>query len=160
MTDLEIINDKLEELNDLKDFIIQIILDTDELSKIQKLAIITNNNLWGIDPYITDFSDDWEEECYQEERRLALKSGVTDEDHICSYSDCPFIDDKTGRGSTVYFTEILESVKYHEKDDGKILVATSRGKFNAKIYKSYEEIVNHIYEHAIGNRIIGFNFDW
>lgn len=156
MTQLETINNKLEELDNLKDVIIEMILDTDELSKIEKLDIITNNNLWGTDTFVSEVFDGWQSECAEIEHQLAIADGkIEGKDYICGITDDAFLIDND-RHQMIYYRDLIA---YLEPSDS-ILVATCRGAYKAKLYKSYDEIEDHIYNYAIENKSIGFELDW
>lgn len=159
MTKLE---QKLEELSRLKQECVDIVLDDSALSNVDKLNTIYQTGLWGYSSYISGVFDEWEEECVKEEERLAIADGkVKDKDYICTICDYDLIENRERHETIDYLDLIYDNEPYGEdEDDSKILVVTCRGKYKAKIYKTYKEISDYISRYAIENKSIGFNFDW
>lgn len=147
---------KLEQLEILKNEVAQEILNDPNRTKLEKLRDISANKLWYYDSYINGVFDQWEQECADEEERLAIAAGkIKGIDYICNLADNTFTEDMD-KYTTLNFADILECLS----DEKNILVATSRGKFGARIYKTREEIIDYIYNYAVENQCIGFEFDW
>lgn len=159
------INTKLEQIAILKEEALQEILSNTDLSKVEKLSLISNENLLEVDTYINGLFDEWELECAKEEERLAIEAGlIKGKDYICSITDATLIE-HYDRHEIIYYDNLLAYLEPLEDEDGeenvgKILVARCRGDFGASIYKTPEEIIDYIYNYAIESKSIGFELDW
>lgn len=154
---------KLKKLKKLKKEIVNEILNDTTLSKVEKLSKITQHDLWDYNSYITDIFHEWEQECIAEEERLAIEDGkIKGTDYISTITDATLYEDYS-KYEIVYYSDLIERIllDYTEEEiDNKVLVAKCRGSYNARIYKTYEEVIDYIYDYSIKNKSIGFKMDW
>lgn len=120
------------------------------LSKFERLSLIRDNNLWGI--------DGWIKRIFKKQQEVFLASLKADGEKYASTID-DFINssDYRNRGSTVDLVDELEILG--EVDGDEIVVLTSRGsshEFKMKI----KDVEQAIYDWCCENKKIGYKFDW
>lgn len=151
---------RIERFCKIREEFINEILNDNSLSKVEKLQQLTDLRLWGVDCFISGFSDGWETECAIEEERRAIADGKEKgKDYICGFCDCPLYEDYD-RHSVIYYVDIIERALENREEDGTILVATCRGDYHSEIYKTADEVIDHIFDFAVENKSIGFELDW
>jgi hypothetical protein len=140
----------LEKINQLKEQLLQEILDSD-LTKIEKLKQIDDSQLFGINCYIQHIFSEQEEKL---ENLVKEKTGQK-----WAIVDDFFHDGEYERYRTINLYEILKSYFEDKENFEKITIATNRSTEDI-IEVTYEEFEDIIYNWCISNKMIGFIMDW
>lgn len=176
--------DLQKQIEALKAQRIQEIKDDNKLSKIEKLRLFEKEQLFQCAPYIQDEFTDWEKEAIELEKIEAeriLKEGSDDPREICArqfyqskMTDTIF-DPSTfyyEKYQTVSYADALESCLESALEDmseeeydavdkvNPIITAITTRHPYTELKKSYNEIVDKVYEYCIENKIWGFKNDW
>ena len=161
--------DSLNELEKLKKKAEEDILSVGYLSKLEKLELLEEKDIWKHSPFINHVFPEWEEECKQMEREAAIADGkVVGKDYISTIVDDIF-DPSTFRHEKYEIVSYLDEMDYLEElldetdgtdKEGYIRVVTCRGNYNSAVYKTYDEVVEAICDYCLENKIIGYRNDW
>lgn len=156
------IQDKIEKMNSLRKEILSDILGNNELTKLGKLKLITEQRLWRVHPYVQNEFKDWENECNEKEKESRLKDTKTVRGFVydCTTNDSFLRNDNKDKYATyIYIDEINNILEEYELTDD-FLVMTNRGDYETKLYKKVSEVIDRICDYCLENEIIGFTFDW
>mgnify|MGYP003672656113 FL=1 len=134
---------------------------------MEKLELITEHKLWGVDDWLPRMFDDLEEECRQKETNAVLADALAKGKdpanmYVCTITDNKLIDyEDYNRREVVYYEQILEGLWYDMQDGIKdMVVVTNRGDFKSEVKRPIQEIVDRICNHAFETKTIGFRIDW
>lgn len=177
-----------EQLEALKGARIQEILDDTTTSKIEKLQLLENENLFNYAPYIQHEFLDWEKEAVELEKLEAeriLSEGSDNSHEICArqfyqskITDSIF-DPSTfnyEKYETVSYADALElALEQHfenledeedepteeelDEENPLMVVITTRHPYT-KLKKRYSEVVDVVFDYCVENEIVGFKMDW
>jgi hypothetical protein len=133
----------------------ELILEDNQLSKIEKLKLIDEYSLFSTEPYIQGVFKDVEENWAKE---LKIKYP---RDRSFIFDD--FIIDKGtySRYETINLLTIIESIVEDEKDNGNcsIEVLTVRG-LEDTYTMTTTEVIEHICDWCLTKKCIEFTLDW
>lgn len=146
----ELTNELQKTIKEAKDKLLNAILTDTEISKVEKLLLINDNDLFEINSWICD---PFYSEYYKEYESQLAKKGVTS----------PCIDDwlrlfDYQRHEIVNLAKILEHMD-ERKGDSLITIYTNRTTTD-KFQISKYEFIDTIYDWCIKNKCIGFEIDW
>ena len=154
---------------DLQYIRVQEILDDNLLSKIEKLNCLTDEQLWGIAPYIQHEFKQWETEAIELEKMEAERLLTVPGTDICNrqFYQSKMTDSmlyhivSLEKYETCYYVDILESIIDEYGSDGNQLIPiiTTRHP-KIKLEKTVNEIIDAIFDYCVEHKIIGFTFDW
>lgn len=156
-----------EQIEALKEQRIQEIINDTNLTKLEKLKLLADENLFEIKSYIQDdeIFKDWQEEL------TAKVKAETKRDRALVDSFLSPSENDFDRNSTLYLYDIeyllADLIEDHDEDyDGDVLdypnpipVITARSS-ELTIDKTPAEVLDKIYEWAIANKICGYKIDW
>jgi len=144
----ELTNELQKTIKEAKDKLLNAILNDTEISKIEKLGLINDNDLFKTDSWICDpFHDEY----YEEYMNILKEKGVLN----------PIIDSWVhnqdyDRHQTVNLAEIVEYA-----DEGSELITIYTNRKTPDVLKiSKYEFVDTIYDWCIKNKCIAFEIDW
>jgi hypothetical protein len=147
------------------------ILNNDSLSKLDKLKIIEEKRYWGYAEYIQHEFKQWEKEALKLEKKEAqriLKEGSDDSYEICAeqfyqskmtdsiFDPSTFKHERYQRVS--YYKELKDLFEDNSEEEIITVITTRHPRVELK--KTYQEIVDSVFEYACKNEIIGFINDW
>lgn len=147
----ELTNELQKTIKDAKDKLLNAILTDNEVSKVERLRLISDNDLFRTDSWICDpFHDEY----YQEYMDLLKEKGA---------SRNPIVDDWTHnneyqRHQTVNLADIVENIE-EDDDGGLITIYTNRTTPDVFQISKYE-FVDAVYDWCIKNKCIAFEIDW
>lgn len=172
------VNTKMDRLSAIKEEIVNEILSSD-LTKIEKLRKIEKEQLWGYHKYIQHEFPQWEEEARELVKKEAQR--ILDEKYpkylrdICTkqlyhskMTDSIFDPStfKYEKYETVSYADALQCVLEEAQDrldsddeNPMIDVVTTRHPV-VSIKKTYNEIVDAVFENAVSNKVVGFINNW
>jgi len=157
----ELTNELQKTIKEAKDKLLNAILTDTEISKVEKLCLISENDLFKTNSWICDpFHDEY----FKEYESQLAKKGVTNPciDSWVHNRD-PFSNNGTVlfrflRHETVNLAEILE---YMDEDDNDELITIYTNRRTSDTLKiSKYEFVDTIYDWCIKNKCIAFEIDW
>jgi hypothetical protein len=144
------------EFEKVRDEIVATLLRDDSLTKIEKLATIESERLWGYADWIQRPFGIWEEEIQAMVTQPYGRSFVDDFFHYRDYE----------RYIAVSFADAMEYLleeEIDEEQEGKkdplILVLSTRGN-RAELKKPLSEVIDVLFDFACENKIVGFINDW
>lgn len=147
----ELTNELQRTIKEAKEKLLNAILNDNEISKVEKLQLISDNDLFGSQSWICDpFEDEYHSEYLEQ-----LKSkGITN----------PIVDDYIqhqgySRYETVYMVDLVENIAYAKNEDDLITIYTNRNT-NDKFKISRYEFIDAVYDWCVKNKIISFVVDW
>lgn len=147
----ELTNELQKTIKEAKDKLLNAILTDTEISKVEKLLLISDNDLFKTNSWICDpFHDEY----FKEYESQLAKKGVTNPFSILLLHYLQ-------RHETVNLAEILESMYEDDEDDnnGLITIYTNRRTSDTLKISKYE-FVDTIYDWCIKNKCIAFEIDW
>ena len=134
-------------IKEAKDKLLDTILSDNELSKVEKLRLIDENDLFGSDPYMCNVFPEYYKEFSEELRRKGLMCIIDDWFHKQEYQ----------RHENVNLADVVEFIE--EYDEDLITIMTNRGSDDILQISKYE-FIDSIYDWCIKNKKIGFEIDW
>lgn len=150
----ELTNELQKTIKEAKDKLLDAILTDTEISKVEKLLLISDNDLFKTESYICHPFD----ESYRQEYLDILKK---------KGENRPIIDDwfhqqEYQRHEVINLADIVENVNedgYYGEEDNLITIYTNRttkDKFKISKY----EFIDTIYDWCVKNKCIAFELDW
>ncbi len=130
------------------------ILEDSSLSKIKKLAAIEEERLWPYADYCQDEFKDWEQEA-QQLGKYQMSDTIFD----------PSVMDRD-RGSKVSYADALEFLLENQEEnededpDNPLITVITTRRTNYEFKKTYNEVVDKVFDYACKNKIVGFHIDW
>ena len=151
------IKENINNLVSAKKQLIKSLIQEETLTKIEKLDLIKEYNLFELDGYICDpFKEKYEQDFINELKSEMIEDKFFIVDSIIDDSDYD-------RHQTVYFTDIIQDLIYSLEDatnlNEEVKVLSCRG-VKDTLNKSVNELIDVVFEYAITNNTIGFVFDW
>lgn len=152
-------------LKDMKSQMLKDVISDESLSKLEKLKLISDNELMGFDSawcdpfyekyhktYITIVSETPEFKAkWGKYPTMKLENAVSTDDF--------FVNNHYERHQLINLSDIAEMIDVEWDDSQKVLIYTNRTtKDTFQITK--EEFIDTIYEWVIKNKFIGFELDW
>jgi succinate dehydrogenase flavin-adding protein (antitoxin of CptAB toxin-antitoxin module) len=139
-------------IQEAQDRLLNAIIDDPELSKVDKLSLISDNNLFKTLSWIQDVFKPYKEEYIDIVKKNPL--------YTRSYD--PIIDDyfqhrEYSRHETVNLAEMVEYMD--EEDDELITIFTNRTTKDVFKISKYE-FIDTVYDWCIANKAIAFEIDW
>lgn len=147
----ELTNELQKTIKEAKDKLLNAILTDTEISKVDKLCLISDNDLFKTNSWICDpFRDEY----YKEYEIQLAEKGVTN----------PCIDDWSHerdyqRHQTINLADILEEIVDEGDEDELITIYTNR-RTNDTFKISKYEFIDTVYAWCIKNKCIAFDIDW
>lgn len=147
-------NERTKELQklikDAKEKLLEEILNDMEISKVDKLGLISCNNLFRIDHYICNVFSEY----YDEYANILKKNGdnqpcIDDYFHFHDYE----------RHETIDLSELAESINEDYEGDELIIIMTNRTTDDDFKISKYE-FIDTVYDWCVKNKKIGFEIDW
>ena len=127
-----------------KEKFLNTIIEDNTISKIEKLQLISDNDLFGTKGWIQDLFTEYEEEF---KVKLGGRAMLDDWFHFQEFE----------RHRMVNLAEIFEY--FNEDDDDMITILKDR--YTGKTFKiSKYEFIDTVYDWCIKNKCIGFQWDW
>lgn len=143
--------EKIEELQQIR---ISEIVNSQDLTQLEKLKLLESEHLFGYSQYINHEFLNWEKEF----RSILVNDGVPNILYIDSiYS--PSKTDYKKYENVSYPNTIQDIIEDNIDDDGNVTVLTNRTN-NTVFKKTKEEVINELYNFCILNKVIGFKNDW
>ena len=136
-------------IQDAKNKFIESIISDTELSKVEKLRFISDNDLFGTESYICDIFPEY----YTEYLNMLMAKGVQ---HPCI--DDYFHTREYQRHEVVNLADICEEISYEDSND-IIIIMTNRTTTDVFSISKYE-FIDAAYSWCIENKSIGFEIDW
>lgn len=154
-----------KKVEDVKQEVLKEILEDDSLSKVEKLEIISENQLWPVSDWIDEVFTEWENECRENEKKAAIADGKDpDKDYISDITDDYFVLNEIfyDRRATVYYMDAIEGLEYRIDDKGgeEIVVVRNRGNYKSVVKKTPQEVIDRICDFCFENKVIGCVVDW
>lgn len=147
------LTDELQKtIKEAKDKLLNAILTDTEISKVEKLCLISENDLFKTNSWICDpFHDEY----FKEYESQLAKKGVTN----------PCIDSwvhnrDLQRHETVNLAEILEYMDEDDDDNDELITIYTNRRTSDTLKISKYEFVDTIYDWCIKNKCIAFEIDW
>ena len=153
------IDELREKISSLKEEALQEVINDNSLSKVQKLRLIDDYDLLDYHEWINHPFAEWNDEVFELERIEAQK--LLNEGKITYFHQSSMVDDDINhhcenKGERISYADYLDSIEEYED---KIPVLTTRNP-HITLYKTYEEVVDYLYDYCLMNKIIGHVFDW
>jgi hypothetical protein len=143
----ELTNELQKTIKEAKDKLLNAIINDNEISKIEKLQLISQNDLFKTDSYIRDPFEEYRDEYIEELKKKGVTNPITD-----NYIDHMEYD----RHRVIDMSELLE---YLDDEDDLITIYTNR-RTDDKFKISRYEFIDTIYDWCIKNKTIAFENDW
>ncbi len=153
-----------QQIKKLEEKRIQEILDDDSLSKIEKLKLLENENLFTIASYIQHEFRKWEEEAKELEKLKAEQEFANNKDpnkhfYHSKMTDSIF-DPSLGiheKYETVSYADALENLETDEND--MVVVITTRNP-HIKLLKSKQEVIDVVFDFCVQHKYHSFKINW
>ena len=132
-------------IEDAKFKLLNAIINDNEISKVEKLRLIDDNNLFTIDSYICHVFDDQYKQEYL--NKIGQRAIIDDWFHMREYN----------RHETVNLADVVENIE--DDEDDMITIFTNRSNRETFEISKYE-FIDTAYDWCIKNKCIGFQIDW
>lgn len=165
-----------EQIEKLKAERIEQIIDDTSISKIEKLKLFEKEKLFDVGTFLQTEFPDWEKEVVELERleaeRILKEGSLSNPNDICTkqfyqskMTDTIFDPsdmDSYEKYQTVTYAARLAEVKEENEivDDSELIAVITTRHPRVELKKSYQEVVDKVFEFCIKNKLYGFKNDW
>jgi hypothetical protein len=146
---------KLNKIKQLQEEAVSEILSDPNLSKHEKLQEISNNKLWGYEPWIKRIFAAQEKTFAEQVKAETGESFACIDDFINDPDGCRQRHEHIDMADVI--EGVLENAEYDETDDIEVL--TARGT-KCTLRMKTEEVINIIYDWCCEHKKIGYCLDW
>jgi hypothetical protein len=173
----------IDALKSAKEAALKEILGSTDMSDLEKLTHLHQNDLWGFSDWVNDEFPEWQKECIDLEIQATIDDGKDPEkEYVCKITDTVFDPSWAdhGRGESVSYIDIIENYvwdfEYSNKENKELLaeyketgripesetmvVVTNRGDYNSEVVKPVQEVIDRLCEFCMKEKIIGYTNDW
>ena len=144
----ELTNELQKTIKEAKDKLLNAIISDNEISKVEKLQLISDNELFKTQVYICDPFEEYRKEYLDILKNKGVSNPIVDDfNHQRDYS----------RHEIVNLAEIVEWV--NDDEDDLITIYTNR-RTNDVFKISRYEFIDTVYNWCIKNKTIAYEIDW
>lgn len=143
----ELTKELQETIKSAKDKLLNAIIDDAEISKLDKLKLIHQNDLFSVSSSIEEIFINYQKEFI---KQLGSRHPIIDD---------YFTMNEWQRHEIIYMDNVIEYMDFD--DDGDDLVTILKDRSTSKTFKiSVYEFIDTVYDWCISNKKIGFEMDW